>query len=117
MQVCTTNIHYLLHVVHSIERLGPLPGYWAFPMERYCSFIGASVKSRRFPYANIARRVCDVAQLRIIREIYNLHEMISFGQTRASTEEDLKIEMREGDKFNDCKLTLKCYTVTFTDYA
>ncbi|KAF8674983.1 Transposase family tnp2 [Rhizoctonia solani] len=101
IQVCTTNIHYLLHIVDSIERLGPLPGYWAFPMERYCSFIGASVKSRRFPYANIARRVCDVAQLCIIREIYDLRNMISFGQTRASTEEDLKTEMREGDKFEN----------------
>ncbi|QRW24315.1 Transposase family tnp2 [Rhizoctonia solani] len=101
IQVCTTNIHYLLHIVDSIERLGPLPGYWAFPMEQYCSFIGASVKSRRFPYANIARRVCDVAQLCIIREIYDLRNMISFGQTRASTEEDLKTEMREGDKFEN----------------
>ncbi|CCO35605.1 hypothetical protein BN14_09723 [Rhizoctonia solani AG-1 IB] len=86
MQVCTTNVHYLLHIVESIERLGPLPGYWAFPMERYCSFIGASVKSRRFPYANIARRVCDVARLCI---------------TRASTEEDLKNEMRDADLFKD----------------
>ncbi|KEP45625.1 putative transposase domain protein [Rhizoctonia solani 123E] len=68
-------------------------------MERYCSFIGASVKSRRFPYANIARRVCDVAQLRVIREIYDLHDMISFGQTRASTEEDLKKEMEDANRF------------------
>ncbi|CCO31180.1 hypothetical protein BN14_05215 [Rhizoctonia solani AG-1 IB] len=101
VQVCTTNIHYLLHIVDSIERLGPLPGYWAFPMERYCSFIGASVKSRRFPYANIARRVCDVAQLSMIRQIYNLNDMITFGQTRASTEEDKKAEMREGDRFEE----------------
>ncbi|CAE6454695.1 unnamed protein product [Rhizoctonia solani] len=70
-------------------------------MERYCSFIGASVKSRRFPYANIARRVCDVARLCIIREIYDLRDMISFGQTRASTEEDLKNEKRDADTFKD----------------
>ncbi|KAB5587477.1 Transposase domain containing protein [Ceratobasidium theobromae] len=47
-------------------------------MERFCSFIGASVKSRRFPYANIIRRIRDVTQLRMIRDIYHLQDQISF---------------------------------------
>ncbi|CAE6477612.1 unnamed protein product [Rhizoctonia solani] len=98
LQVCTTNVHYLLHIVDSIERMGPVCVYWSYPMERYCSFIGAAVKSRRFPYANIARRLLDVAQLRTIREIYDLHDSISFGQTRASTEGDKAIELAQADK-------------------
>ncbi|KDN34296.1 hypothetical protein RSAG8_12621, partial [Rhizoctonia solani AG-8 WAC10335] len=70
-------------------------------MERFCSFIGSSVKSRRFPYANINRRVCDVAQLRIIRELYNLHDIVKFGQTRASTDEVLAGELKSADRFPD----------------
>ena len=98
LQVCTTNIHYLLHIVDSIERMGPVCVYWSYPMERYCSFVGAAVKSRRFPYANIARRLLDVAQLRTIREIYDLHGSISFGQTRASTEGVNAAELADADK-------------------
>ncbi|KAB5591793.1 hypothetical protein CTheo_4785 [Ceratobasidium theobromae] len=87
MQTCPVNLHYLLHIADSIQFLGPVWTYWAFPMERYCSFIGASVKSRRYPYANIARRIRDVTQLKVIREIYDLHNIIQFGRTRALGEE------------------------------
>jgi hypothetical protein len=69
-------------------------------MERYCSFIGASVKSRRYPYANIARRIRDVAQLRVIREIYDLHNRIRFGRIRRSKEEK---EELCSDQLPDCK--------------
>lgn len=51
-------------------------------MERFCSFIGASVKSQRYPYANINRRVQDTAQLRVVRELYDLHDVISFAPSR-----------------------------------
>ncbi|KAF8597438.1 hypothetical protein BDV93DRAFT_416484, partial [Ceratobasidium sp. AG-I] len=64
----------VLHIVDSIEYLGPPWVYWAYPMEHFCSFVGTSVKSRRFPYANISRRLLDVAQLRVIWERYNLHD-------------------------------------------
>ncbi|KAF8596672.1 hypothetical protein BDV93DRAFT_425113, partial [Ceratobasidium sp. AG-I] len=60
----------LLHIADSIQRHGPVSCYWSYPMERYCSFVGASVKSRRFPYTNIARRIRDTIHLRICREIY-----------------------------------------------
>ena len=80
-------------------------------MERYCSFVGAAVKSRRFPYANIARRLLDVARLRTAREIYDLHHSISFGQTRASTEGVKAIELAEADTINheECKFSIHCY--------
>lgn len=102
LQTCPVNVHYLLHIVDSIEAIGPVWCYWAYPMERFCSFIGAAVKSRRFPYTNIARRIRDVAQLHIIRELYNLHGVVKFGQTRASTEEDLAGELEQADRINEC---------------
>ena len=113
LQVCTTNTHYLLHIVDSIEQMGPVCVYWPYPMERYCSFVGAAVKSRRFPYANIARRLLDVAQLRTAREIYDLHSSISFGQTHASTEGDKAIELAQADKVNcdECESTIFYYMV------
>ncbi|QRW26217.1 Transposase family Tnp2 protein [Rhizoctonia solani] len=94
-------MHYLLHIADSIKQLGPLPGYWAFPTEQYCSFIGASVKSQQFPYANIACHVCDVAQLCIICKIYGLRKEISFGQTQAETEDNSEKEKQIAHRFQD----------------
>jgi hypothetical protein len=103
LQTCPVNVHYLLHIVDSIEAIGPVWCYWAYPMERFCSFIRASVKSRRFLYTNIARRIRDTAQLRVIRELYNLHDVVSFGKTCASTEEELGTEMEGADKLPKCE--------------
>jgi hypothetical protein len=57
-------------------------------MERFCSFIGVQVKSRRFPYVNISRRIRDTVHLRIIRDMYNMDDIISFGKTKASKREE-----------------------------
>ncbi|KAB5587509.1 Transposase family Tnp2 protein [Ceratobasidium theobromae] len=81
MQTCTVNIHYLLHVADCIEYLGPVWCYWSFPMERFCSFVGGVVKSRRFPFENIARRIRDTAQLQVLRHLYGLHDKLFFLQT------------------------------------
>jgi hypothetical protein len=80
-------------------------------MERYCSFVGASVKSRRFPYVNISRRIRDVAMLRIIRERYDLHDSVKFGKTKATQDED-----EEGEYIEDCESTLTTINV-FTQAA
>ncbi|QRW21895.1 Transposase family tnp2 [Rhizoctonia solani] len=72
LQTCPVNIHYLLHVADSLEYMGPLWAYWAYPMERFCSFIINSVKSRRYPYANIDERILNRARLQIILRKYRL---------------------------------------------
>ncbi|KAF8596715.1 hypothetical protein BDV93DRAFT_480008, partial [Ceratobasidium sp. AG-I] len=102
LQTCPVNVHYLLHIADSIEAVGPVWCYWAYPMERFCSFIGSSVKSRRFPYANIARRIRDTAQLRVVKELYNLHDVITFGRTSASTDEILVTETAAADRLPNC---------------
>lgn len=72
-------------------------------MEQFCSFIGASVKSRQYPYTNLARRVWDVAQLQVIRELYGLHESLTFNKSEpAEGEEDLK----SAQKLPGCKSDL-----------
>jgi hypothetical protein len=87
IQTCPVNLHYLLHLADSIQQAGPAWCYWAFAMERYCSFLGASVKSRRFPFANIARRIRDVTNLHIIREHYSLHPELNI--KKAALAQDL----------------------------
>ncbi|KAL5635302.1 hypothetical protein ACGC1H_004176 [Rhizoctonia solani] len=90
MQTCTVNIHYLLHVADCIEYLGPVWCYWSFPMERFCSFVGGVVKSRRFPFENIARRIRDTAQLQVIRHLYGLHNTLSFLRPDRKEDDDLE---------------------------
>jgi hypothetical protein len=41
-------------------------------MERFCSFIGNSVKSRHYPYANVDQRVLSRARLQVMLLKYNL---------------------------------------------
>lgn len=89
MQTCTVNVHYLLHVADSIQYIGPVWTYWAFPMERFCSFVGASVKSRRYPWTNISRRIRDVAQLQVIENLYSLHGSLAFSKPKDTQDEDL----------------------------
>lgn len=72
-------------------------------MERYCSYIGQGVKNRRDPYANINRRVRDAAQLQMIRHLYDMRDIITFQQTRASTDAD-EIDNGEADQLPDCEL-------------
>ncbi|KAG8681010.1 hypothetical protein FRC11_001700, partial [Ceratobasidium sp. 423] len=72
LQTCPVNVHYLLHIADSIEYMGPIWCYWAYPMERFCSFIINSVKSRRYPYANIDERVLNRARLQMILQKYRL---------------------------------------------
>lgn len=103
MQTCPVNVHYLLHVADSIQYIGPVWCYWAFPMERYCSFIGASVKSRRFPYTNLARRIRDVAQLQVIRDLYGLHGSLSFNKPSPAEGED---DAGTAEQLPECKLML-----------
>src|SRR5256885_1674092 len=100
MQTCTVNVHYLLHIADSIKYLGPVWCYWAFPMERFCSFIGAAVKSRRCPYENIARCIRDVAQLRVIRDLYQLDGWISFGDVHLPDDEE---DLSNADRLPDCR--------------
>ncbi|KAF8749548.1 hypothetical protein RHS01_10035 [Rhizoctonia solani] len=78
LKTCPVNVHYLLHVADSIEYMGPVWCYWAFPMEQFCSFIVNSVKSRRYPYANIDERVLNRARLQVILHKYQLIDKAPF---------------------------------------
>ncbi|KAI0758390.1 hypothetical protein BC629DRAFT_1659586, partial [Irpex lacteus] len=64
LSTCLLTIHALLHVADSIETIGPVWAYWAFPMERYCGRLQRCIKSRRFPFANIDTFVVADARLK-----------------------------------------------------
>ncbi|CEL58469.1 hypothetical protein RSOLAG1IB_12138 [Rhizoctonia solani AG-1 IB] len=88
LQTCPVNVHYLLHIADSIEYMGPIWCYWAYPMERFCSFIINSVKSRRYPYANIDERVLNRARLQIILRKHRLIDKEPFTRRRQPEESD-----------------------------
>ena len=41
-------------------------------MERYCGVMRRAIRSRRFPYASLARFVCETAQLAQIANVYDI---------------------------------------------
>ncbi|KAG8759066.1 hypothetical protein FRC12_009857 [Ceratobasidium sp. 428] len=106
MEVCTVNIHYLLHLVDAIEQLGPPGGYWLFLMERFCSLVGSVVKSWWFPFENISRNIRDRMQLKILRHLYGSHGSLGFLRESQSNNED-----GDADTFPDyprARLLNKC---------
>ncbi|KAJ7937868.1 hypothetical protein B0H13DRAFT_2302339 [Mycena leptocephala] len=72
LPVCTLPIHGLLHIAVSIRIMGPSWCYWAYPMERFCGSLLPAIKSRRFPWASIDRRILELAQLFQLKTIYSL---------------------------------------------
>lgn len=75
-------IHALLHIADSIEAMGPVWCYWAFPMERYCSKLQPSIHSRRFPYRSLDRFVLESAQLTQLQTLYKLHDELALQPPR-----------------------------------
>ncbi|TFK95992.1 hypothetical protein BDV98DRAFT_478886, partial [Pterulicium gracile] len=62
----------LLHLPYYIRTMGPLWIYWCFVMERFCGYLKRSKKSQKYPFASLARRLHDVAQLNQIKLVYQL---------------------------------------------
>ncbi|KAL1728391.1 hypothetical protein EV714DRAFT_215252 [Schizophyllum commune] len=77
VQVCTINVHALLHIADSIEAMGPVWTYWAFPMERYCGRLQRAIRSRRFPWSNLDEHILASAQLAHLKMRYNLEQELS----------------------------------------
>ncbi|KAI4520294.1 hypothetical protein K525DRAFT_203997 [Schizophyllum commune Loenen D] len=82
VSACPLTVHALLHIADSIEEMGPVWCYWAFPMERYCGTLSPAIKSRRFPYASLDRHVVECAQLEQINAIYNTADEMSLRAPR-----------------------------------
>ena len=78
LPTCPVTIHALLHIADSIEALGPMWAYWAFPMERYCGSLLPAIRSRRFPFPSIDRHVTEVAQITQIKMYHRLDNALSF---------------------------------------
>ncbi|KAI4293859.1 hypothetical protein K525DRAFT_213980 [Schizophyllum commune Loenen D] len=72
VSACPLTIHALLHVADSIEYMGPVWCYWAFPMERYCGTLTPAINTRRFPYASLDRYVVERAQMEQINALYDV---------------------------------------------
>ncbi|KAJ7097464.1 hypothetical protein C8R44DRAFT_835053 [Mycena epipterygia] len=76
LPVCTLPIHGLLHIAPSIRIVGPSWCYWAYPMERFCGSLLPAIKSRRYPWASIDRRILELAQLFQLKAIYSLSKSL-----------------------------------------
>ncbi|KAJ7774069.1 hypothetical protein B0H16DRAFT_1713902 [Mycena metata] len=77
LPACTLPIHALLHIASNIRTIGPMWCFWAFVMERFCGSLVPAVKSRKFPFASLAHRLRDVAQLNQIKLLYGLTDELN----------------------------------------
>ncbi|PBK74577.1 hypothetical protein ARMSODRAFT_878567, partial [Armillaria solidipes] len=72
----------LLHIANSIEAMGPVWCYWAFPMEQYCGKLQPSIRSHHFPYRSLDRFVLESTQLTQLQILYKLHDELALWPTR-----------------------------------
>lgn len=86
LPVCTSTVHGLLHIADGIEAMGPPWCYWAFPMERFCGSLLPAIKSRRHPFANIDRRVLELATRDHIQHLYHIDLNLSRRRNRVAAE-------------------------------
>ncbi|KAI0694856.1 hypothetical protein C8Q76DRAFT_634372 [Earliella scabrosa] len=74
LSTCPVTVHALLHIADSIEAIGPVWAYWAFPMERFCGQLQPAIKSRRFPWASIENHLIGLARITQVKLLYNMHD-------------------------------------------
>src|ERR1700731_3410537 len=82
LSACPLTIHALLHIADYVEATGPVWTSWSFPLERFCGRLLPAIRSRRFPYASVARFVVDDARLTQIQLIYNMSEELRLDRPR-----------------------------------
>ena len=89
--MCPLTIHALLHIRPTIQALGPVWAYWAFPMERYCGTLSHNIKNRRYPFISLNNYVSTSAHLTQVQSIYNLFDELPFNP-KPSKDDQLKLE-------------------------
>ncbi|KAL0565341.1 hypothetical protein V5O48_016681, partial [Marasmius crinis-equi] len=77
--------------VKTIEAMGPVWCYWAFPMERYCGHLQPAIRSRRFPYRSLDHYVFEEAQLSQIKLVYGLRQELSLRESRGDPRASLRL--------------------------
>ncbi|KAI5822604.1 hypothetical protein K523DRAFT_318073 [Schizophyllum commune Tattone D] len=85
VQVCTLNVHALLHIADGIVAMGPVWTYWAFPMERYCGRLQRVIRSRRYPWSNLDAHILATAQLAQLRVRFGLEHELSLKPSISKT--------------------------------
>jgi hypothetical protein len=59
--------HELIHLVHYMELWGPLPGWWAYPFERFYDYLTARVTAKTDPELSILKIVNVCSAFVLIR--------------------------------------------------
>ncbi|KAJ7124120.1 hypothetical protein C8R43DRAFT_1147581, partial [Mycena crocata] len=80
---CPLVFHGMLHVVPDIRFCGPSWSTWTFYMERYCGFLKAGLRSKRFPWANLNNRILNYAYLEQLGSRYDLADELEIHGLRS----------------------------------
>lgn len=67
LAACTSQIHFLAHILDIIEWLGPVWSYWQYPMERICGILAKAVASRVQANRNMSLNILRIEQLNYLR--------------------------------------------------
>ncbi|KAF8335716.1 uncharacterized protein EI90DRAFT_2969309 [Cantharellus anzutake] len=76
LPTCPLTLHALLHIPYDIRNNGPPCNNWTFIMERWCGSLLPAIKSRKEPFACLALRQFQAAQLFEVINRYNLAELM-----------------------------------------
>jgi len=82
LSACPLTIHALIHIPNDTRNAGPLSRIWEFVTERVMGLIARSVKSKRFPFSQLARGAKKMEQIKMVAMKYQLEDELNLRRKR-----------------------------------
>ncbi|KIM21216.1 hypothetical protein M408DRAFT_110138, partial [Serendipita vermifera MAFF 305830] len=82
ISACPLNVHAMIHISNDTRHAGPLSRIWEYVTERFMGQISRSIKSRRYPFAQLSETVKKREQMKLVIAKYGLENELIFGAER-----------------------------------
>ncbi|KIM34175.1 hypothetical protein M408DRAFT_59842 [Serendipita vermifera MAFF 305830] len=82
ISACPLNVHAMIHIANDTRHAGPLSRIWEYVTERFMGQISRSIKSRRYPFAQLSENVKKREQMKLVIAKYGLENELIFGAER-----------------------------------
>jgi len=82
LPACPLTIHAFIHIPNDTRNAGPLSRIWEFVTERIMGLIGRSIKSKRYPFSQLAKSMKKMEQLKLVAMKYELWDFLKLDNRR-----------------------------------
>jgi hypothetical protein len=84
ISTCPLTMHAIIHLVSSTRHAGPLSCIWEYITERFMGKIARSIKSRQYPFSQLAETVKKGEQIKVLAIKYGLEKELFLTDKRCN---------------------------------